>query len=291
VDRARLLGRVWGTCRATLSRQYGKPYFAGFSVRWVWEHTFVFEKLEANVEKSVLELLLSQGFSVESIGKRFGRDPSTIAYWIHKHGLEAPNRAKYAAKGGIPEERLAELVERGMTIAEIAAELRLSKGTVRHWLRRFGLKTQNSRGRRATEVARAGREAGMLTIRTTCATHGETDFILEGRGYYRCRRCRGEAVARRRRKMKAILIAEAGGGCAICGYDRHPGALAFHHLDPAQKRLEINAKGVALSLNTLRDEARKCVLLCANCHAEVERGAVALPATVRGSPADFGRAP
>jgi hypothetical protein len=58
-----------------------------------------------------------------------------------------------------------------------------------------------------------------------------------------------------------------------------------------EKRLEINAKGVALSLNTLRDEAKQCVLLCANCHAEVERGAVVLPATVRGSPADFGDTP
>jgi hypothetical protein len=91
--------------------------------------------------------------------------------------------------------------------------------------------------------------------------------------------------------MKTILVAEAGGRCAVCGYDRHLGALAFHHLDPLEKRFEINAKGVALALNTLREEAKKCVLLCANCHAEVERGAIALPATVRGSPADFGATP
>jgi hypothetical protein len=39
----------------------------------------------------------------------------------------------------------------------------------------------------------------------------------------------------------------------------------------------LNAKGVALSLDTLRAEARKCVLLCANCHAEVEDGVVSLP--------------
>jgi hypothetical protein len=51
-------------------------------------------------------------------------------------------------------------------------------------------------------------------------------------------------------------------------------ALHFHHLDPAEKRLELNARGVALSLDTLRAEARKCVLLCSNCHAEVEEGAL-----------------
>jgi hypothetical protein len=54
-------------------------------------------------------------------------------------------------------------------------------------------------------------------------------------------------------------------------------ALHFHHVDPAEKRLEINAKGVALALDTLRAEARKCVLLCSNCHAEVESGAARLP--------------
>jgi transposase len=236
------------------------------------------------VEKSVLELLLAQGLSVERIATRFGKDPSTIAYWMGKHDLAAPNREKHAARGGIERERMEALVAAGMTIAEIAAEVGMSKGTVRHWLRRFGLQTRNGRGRRASEPARAGKEAGMLTIRMKCSTHGETDFILEGRGYYRCKRCRGEAVCRRRRKMKAILVAEAGGRCAVCGYDRHLAALAFHHLNPLEKRIEINAKGVALSLDTLRAEAKKCVLLCSNCHAEVERGVATLPATVRGSP-------
>jgi hypothetical protein len=79
-------------------------------------------------------------------------------------------------------------------------------------------------------------------------------------------------VSRRRRKVKEILVREAGGACRICGYARSMRALHFHHLDASQKRLEINARGQALSLETLRAEARKCVLLCSNCHAEVEDG-------------------
>jgi hypothetical protein len=106
-----------------------------------------------------------------------------------------------------------------------------------------------------------------------CARHGATDFVVDGRGYYRCRRCRAESVSRRRRKLKAILVAEAGGACAECGYRASMRALHFHHLDPATKRIELNARGVALSLATLREEARKCRLLCSNCHAEVEAGA------------------
>lgn len=77
--------------------------------------------------------------------------------------------------------------------------------------------------------------------------------------------------------MKQILIAEAGGRCALCGYDRYAGGLAFHHLDPATKVRGLAQNGRALSLETLREEARKCVLLCHNCHAEVEAGIVAVP--------------
>ncbi len=54
-------------------------------------------------------------------------------------------------------------------------------------------------------------------------------------------------------------------------------ALHFHHLEPSQKRHEINAKGVAIALDKLRVEARKCVLLCSNCHAEVEDGMASIP--------------
>jgi transposase-like protein len=232
------------------------------------------------MNKHSLQQLLDQGLSIERIAKRFGKDPSTISYWMKKHGLESPFREKHAAKGGIEKERLEELVNARMTVAEIASDVGLSKGAVRHWLRRFGLKTMNSRGQRAREAVRAGKDAGMLTITLTCRHHGETDFYLEGRGYYRCKRCRTEAVIRRRRKMKEILVREAGGRCCICGYERCYAALEFHHLDPAEKRLEINARGVAWALDKLRLEAKKCVLLCANCHAEVERGVAVVPGTV-----------
>ena len=55
-------------------------------------------------------------------------------------------------------------------------------------------------------------------------------------------------------------------------------ALHFHHVEPANKRFELNANGVSLALATLRAEAQKCVLLCSNCHAEVEDGTAVVPA-------------
>src|SRR6202046_244507 len=119
------------------------------------------------MDKDALQLLLAQGVSVEQIGRRFGRHPSTVSYWMRKHGLEAPNRAKHAAKGGIERERLVELVGRGMTIAEIADEVALSKGAVRHWLGRYGLQTSHRRGRRSGPGSRDAKLAGRLTMTMT----------------------------------------------------------------------------------------------------------------------------
>lgn len=77
---------------------------------------------------------------------------------------------------------------------------------------------------------------------------------------------------RRRRRVKELLVKEAGGACEICGYDRYLGALQFHHRDPAEKSFGLSEGGFTKSLEKLRLEAGKCVLLCSNCHAETEGG-------------------
>jgi transposase len=229
------------------------------------------------MDRASLEQLLAQGLSLAEIGRRFGRHEATVSYWVKKHGLEAANRAQHVSRGGIARHDLEMLVEAGKSIAEIAAAVDRSKATVRHWLIRYGLKTQAGRGRRASGPAEVAKQAGLATVTMRCTRHGETDFWLTGRGYYRCKRCRSAAVVARRRKVKTILVEEAGGACCICGYDHNMRALHFHHVDPSQKRLEINARGVAIALDKLRVEARKCVLLCSNCHAEVEEGMASIP--------------
>jgi hypothetical protein len=53
--------------------------------------------------------------------------------------------------------------------------------------------------------------------------------------------------------------------------------LEFHHLDPLEKRIGLSARGIAHALEKVREEAQKCALLCANCHAEVENGVASVP--------------
>jgi 5-methylcytosine-specific restriction endonuclease McrA len=93
---------------------------------------------------------------------------------------------------------------------------------------------------------------------------------------WRCKRCVGEAVTRRHQKIKRTLVAEAGGCCAVCGYDRCVVNLHFHHVVPAEKSFPLTvARGK--SLEAYRAEARKCVLVCANCHGEIEAGLIPSP--------------
>jgi hypothetical protein len=95
----------------------------------------------------------------------------------------------------------------------------------------------------------------------SCSRHGVTIFRLKNNRGYRCIKCEGEAVSRRRRKVKRILVEEAGGACRICGYSRCVAALEFHHTNPADKSFSLSHRGVCRSLAKARDEARKCVLL------------------------------
>ncbi|MGN6170075.1 MAG: helix-turn-helix domain-containing protein, partial [Solirubrobacteraceae bacterium] len=197
-------------------------------------------------------VLLNRGESVERIAKRFGKGPSPVSYWMKKYGLTSPYAEKHATKGGIERERLLALVSAGLSITEIAAAVGRSKGTVRHWLRRYELRTRAVAGRKTIAKKRAAREAGALTTEMMCPHHGETTFILGGRGYYRCKRCRVENVGRHRQKLKATLVAEAGGCCSLCGYDRDVRALQFHHHDPSLKRVDVGGRGVTYSIYVLR---------------------------------------
>ena len=54
-------------------------------------------------------------------------------------------------------------------------------------------------------------------------------------------------------------------GCEECGYDDHPAALTFDHLNPDEKKFDIASYG-ARSWPDLLTEVAKCRVLCANCH-------------------------
>jgi 5-methylcytosine-specific restriction endonuclease McrA len=227
--------------------------------------------------KEELQDYLAEGLSLERIGKRVGLEKSTISYHLKKHGL-TPVGIKCVSKGALPKDVLRAMVDQEVPLTEMARRLDRNVSSVRHWLIKYGFWPLPAAKRRAE--ARCAREMGLKRVEMDCRHHGRTEFILEGRGAYRCLKCRREGVIRWRRNAKLRLVKEAGGQCQLCAYDEFPGALQFHHLDPSKKSFGLAMRGLTRSIEELRKEAAKCVLLCANCHAKVEWGSTTLPQSV-----------
>ncbi|MHA7834909.1 MAG: hypothetical protein ACX94A_10565 [Algiphilus sp.] len=69
---------------------------------------------------------------------------------------------------------------------------------------------------------------------------------------------------------KRSLINALGGACSQCGYSRSLAALAFHHVNPGDKAFSFDIRSLSnRSWSEVEREAKKCVVLCANCHAEL----------------------
>ena len=67
-----------------------------------------------------------------------------------------------------------------------------------------------------------------------------------------------------RREFLDIIKLEE--GCQTCGYNGHPRALQFDHINPAEKLFTI-ADLLTCSMDKLLTELEKCRVLCANCHS------------------------
>jgi hypothetical protein len=70
-----------------------------------------------------------------------------------------------------------------------------------------------------------------------------------------------------RRRMKIKAVEYKGGKCQICGYDKSPAAMDFHHTDPKLKDFQISS-GRSIGWEKMKSELNKTILLCANCHRE-----------------------
>jgi len=112
-----------------------------------------------------------------------------------------------------------------------------------------------------------------------CDKHGVTGHFKRRDGAFRCGKCASEWVTNSRRKKKGKLVAMFGGKCTLCGYKKYIGALDFHHKNPAKKSFSLSVKGLCYSWNSVLKEAKKCIVLCKNCHTEVEAGITKLVRT------------
>ena len=70
----------------------------------------------------------------------------------------------------------------------------------------------------------------------------------------------------RERRYKEFLKFKESLSCIICG-ENDPACLDFHHLDESKKEYQIS--DLVLSKEKMKEELKKCVPICANCHRKV----------------------
>ena len=78
------------------------------------------------------------------------------------------------------------------------------------------------------------------------------------------------------KNRKQNLTQIFGGKCCLCGFNDFIEALEFHHVNPEEKEFPLSSN-VMRSIDKQLIEARKCILLCSNCHRGVHAGILIVP--------------
>jgi len=149
----------------------------------------------------------------------------------------------------IEKKALEQLLKQKLSGDKIASKLGCSRSNVEYWERKYGL-------RPAFGLRGSGR-------RTKSPEQMAADMTRLAVGH--------------RRRLKARAIAYKGGRCTLCGYSRCNAALEFHHLDKATKGFGLAKGGRIRSWESIMKELDKCILVCSNCHRELETGVRTVP--------------
>ena len=82
-----------------------------------------------------------------------------------------------------------------------------------------------------------------------------------------------QAVIDWRKRTKQRIVDAMGAKCSECGYSSCVDALELHHLEPSNKKFSFGGiRARPRSWKTIVEELKKCIMVCANCHREIEAG-------------------
>ena len=84
-------------------------------------------------------------------------------------------------------------------------------------------------------------------------------------------------IKNRRIEFRQNALKYKGSICVLCGYNKCNRAFDFHHVDPNTKKFNISSVAYTYTWEEVILELDKCILLCANCHREVEEGYTIIP--------------
>jgi hypothetical protein len=117
----------------------------------------------------------------------------------------------------------------------------------------------------------------ILELRNSGKTYDEICHILNCAkstvAWHCSEKIRVKSYAYRLKNKRQSIIdlkQKYGGKCSLCGYNRCLTSLHFHHLDPSEKEAKVAVLLNNGSKKQALAEAKKCILVCSNCHGEIE---------------------
>lgn len=175
-------------------------------------------------------------------------------------------------------ERILKLVQDGLTYKQIKKELGCSLSTISYHCKNSNIESKHTQKKLNDveikkikdlyeETKSCIKVAKILGLSKSTVLKYINVFDKEKLSDEELKKRKSEQVIYWRKKAKLKLVEYKGGKCEKCRYDRCVDALEFHHLDPNEKDFSIGGK--SWSLERLKKEVDKCILICANCHREL----------------------
>jgi hypothetical protein len=158
------------------------------------------------------------------------------------------------------ESTLQKYVNLNYSTRKIAALEQSSQTNVRHWLKKYNLKTN----------------ADKFKVKEYLCHCGETNpDMFYGHSKVNCSKCHNLRTTSIGKNNRLFAIDYLGGKCLNCKFDKYTCSLDIHHLDPSIKDKNFRYMR-GWKKERILNEIKNCVLLCRNCHAAVHAGFIKL---------------
>ena len=230
------------------------------------------------MEADWLRSRLESGRSIESIAREAGKAPSTVAYWVNKHGLTSQRApSSHAARGAIAREVLEALHRpRASRSGSMARPPRSQLATVRHWLARY--EHRRRRGPCCSPTRRQRGRAGPRRSRRTARSHGVDGVRAPWNRGFRCRQCRiGGGGSPPAASIKETPGRRGRRRVRVCGYDRSVAGAAVPSPRSRRRRRFSLAAGRADALAARPGRGAQVRPAVRELPREVEAGLLLLP--------------
>lgn len=229
------------------------------------------------MKKEEILKLRKQGLTINQIVDKLHCAKSTVSYHINNHNLGG-NIESFLF--GVSNEKIKQikiLRNDNKTYKEISNLIEISEDKLIKICRKYNLnKPINVLKKEFNKTDVINFYQKVKSIRKTAknfSTSRETirkilpDEIVSQSTNNRQTKTKSQSVIEWRKRKKIELVEYKGGKCERCDYHKSLNALTFHHKDPSLKDFTISSK--SYSIERLKKEVDKCILLCSNCHIEL----------------------